>query len=295
MGLSSSPKSTSVSYSGSSNPQFVQPALNAASQVQGVYNANAGGLQGLTNLNNNTLVPQLLGQSTTAGHAANQGSGYYSDVLSGKYMNGNPFLDQILGQTREDIGNSVGGHFSQNGRYGSGANQGVMEKQMAAAENALRYQNYGDEMNRMGEAAQGAQQASTTDYAALLQALQQGAQMPYTGTESLANSLGALFNGGSDKSKSTGASPIWGAIGAAAGAAAAASDRRLKTNIVRIGDWDDKGDGLGKYRWNWKSDPNGKTEVGVIADEVKALRPHAYVPNFRGDGFDGVNYARLAA
>lgn len=295
MGLSSSPKSTSTSYSGSSNPQFVQPALNAANQVQGVYNANAGGLQGLTDLTRNSIIPQLAGQNTAAAGAANQGSGYYSDVLSGKYLNGNPYLDKILGQTREDIGNSVGGHFSANGRYGSGANQAIMEKQMANAENSLRYQNYGDEMNRMGSAAAGAQQASTTDLAGLLQAIQQGAQIPYTGTESLANSLGALFSGGSDKSKSTGPNPIWGAIGAAAGAAAAASDPRLKTNIVRIGDWDDRGDNLGKYEWNWKAAPQGEKVVGVLSTEVKELRPAAYVPNFRGDGFDGVNYALLAA
>jgi hypothetical protein len=70
------------------------------------------------------------------------------------------------------------------------------------------------------------------------------------------------------------------------------SDRRLKTNIKRIGDWDDKGDGLGKHEWNWKADPNGEKVRGVIADEVKALRPWAYVENFH-NGYAGVNYGAL--
>jgi hypothetical protein len=70
-----------------------------------------------------------------------------------------------------------------------------------------------------------------------------------------------------------------------------ASDRKLKTNIELIRR---DPDGLGWYRWNWKSDPTGEKATGVIADEVRELRPSAYVPNFRGDGYDGVNYAKLS-
>ena len=73
-----------------------------------------------------------------------------------------------------------------------------------------------------------------------------------------------------------------------------ASDERLKTNIVRIGDWDDRGDGLGKYQWNWKADPEGEKVTGVIASEVQKLRPQAYVPNYRGE-YAGVDYGKLAA
>jgi hypothetical protein len=69
------------------------------------------------------------------------------------------------------------------------------------------------------------------------------------------------------------------------------SDRRLKTNLERVGEYED---GLGIYEWNWKADPDGMRVRGVIADEVKALRPWAYVENFR-NGFDGVNYGALNA
>lgn len=71
-----------------------------------------------------------------------------------------------------------------------------------------------------------------------------------------------------------------------------ASDRRLKINIRRLGEWDNRGDGLGKYEWNWKAAPNGEKVVGVIADEVEKLRPHAFVPNFVGQ-YAGVNYGAL--
>jgi hypothetical protein len=69
------------------------------------------------------------------------------------------------------------------------------------------------------------------------------------------------------------------------------SDRRLKTNLERVGEYED---GLGIYEWNWKADPDGERFRGVIADEVKALRPWAFVENFR-NGFDGVNYGALNA
>jgi hypothetical protein len=32
---------------------------------------------------------------------------------------------------------------------------------------------------------------------------------------------------------------------------------------------------------------------GVMADEVKVLRPQAYIENYCGSGFDGVNYGAL--
>lgn len=286
------PKSKSVSYSGSSNPAFAPAALQAVGNVNQVYSKAQPGLDLLTERLNDSIIPGLQAKSGVSSGVARQGMGFHSDVLSGKYMNGNPWINAILAQTRENIGNSVGGHFSATGRYGSGANQAVMAKQMANAENALRYQNYGDEMNRMGQAASAGQQASLTDMASLLQALGQGAEMPYIGSNNLANSLGALFNGGTSTSTEKGQSPIWGAIGSGIGAAAAlASDRRLKTKIRLIRR---DPDGLGWYGWRWKADPYGKEEFGVIADEVAKIRPVAYVPNFRGDGFDGVNYAKLA-
>lgn len=72
--------------------------------------------------------------------------------------------------------------------------------------------------------------------------------------------------------------------------AVAYSDRRLKRNIVRIGEWDNRGDGLGRYTWDWVW---GGSDEGVLADEVKQLRPQAYIENYRDD-YAGVNYARLS-
>jgi hypothetical protein len=72
----------------------------------------------------------------------------------------------------------------------------------------------------------------------------------------------------------------------------AISDRRLKTNIKKVGE---ASDGLGLYEWNWRADPNGPTVRGVIADEVEKLRPWAFVKGFVGGVYDGVNYGALGS
>lgn len=61
------------------------------------------------------------------------------------------------------------------------------------------------------------------------------------------------------------------------------SDRRLKSDIRRVGTADN---GLPLYLYNI----DGRTELGAMADEVKAIRPDAVrtMPN----GFDAVDYAR---
>jgi hypothetical protein len=63
------------------------------------------------------------------------------------------------------------------------------------------------------------------------------------------------------------------------------SDRRLKTDIVLVGKLDN---GLGVYSYRYKS--GGPIQIGVMADEVREVRPDAVVrmPN----GFDAVDYAK---
>lgn len=61
------------------------------------------------------------------------------------------------------------------------------------------------------------------------------------------------------------------------------SDRRLKRNIERVGEY---ANGLGRYlyRYVW----SGEWFIGVMSDEVRKLKPHAVT---RGaDGYDRVNY-----
>ncbi len=70
------------------------------------------------------------------------------------------------------------------------------------------------------------------------------------------------------------------------------SDRRAKENIVRIGDHPI---GIGLYLFDYKSEfrdawGHGR-QLGVMADEVEAVRPHAV--SVHADGYRRVDYAML--
>lgn len=216
-------KSTSSGASGSGQAWAQPYAQSAVNQVQGVVNQNQPGLQQLTDLTRNQVVNPLLGKFQSSLGTAGQANGYNSDVLSGKYMGGNPYLAQMLGQANRDVTNNVNSQFEMSGRYGSDAHGYGLARGMADSENGLRYQNYSDEMNRMGQSATNATRDNTVDISSLLSSIGAGAQMPYTGVSNLANSLGALFSGGTEKSESTGAKPgLLDYLAQAAGNAAAA-------------------------------------------------------------------------
>ncbi len=67
------------------------------------------------------------------------------------------------------------------------------------------------------------------------------------------------------------------------------SDRRLKTDIEHVAN--DNGVDWHSYRYRW--DAPGVKRIGVMADEVRKVRPEAVVRH--PSGFDMVDYAALAA
>jgi hypothetical protein len=228
------------------------------------------------------------------------GQNYLNNVLSGQYLGqDNPYLNQMIGQTDQNVGNQVNAQFSAAGRTGGGANQYMLTKGLADAENGLRYQNYSNERQAQTQAAgllPALQTARFSGISPLLSAYQTAGQLPYYGANA-ESGIGSLF-GGFSNSTTHQNDGSGGALGDIASAAISVlpfipgiSDRRLKTNIRKVGE---AKDGLGIYDWNWKADPNGKTERGVIADEVEKLRPWAFVPNFIGE-YAGVNYGALGS
>jgi len=211
-------KSKSTSTTGSAQTWAQPLATAAANDVQSVYSANQPALQQLTDLTHNSVVNPLTAKFNASLGTSGLANNYYSDVLNGKYLGGNPYIGKLLDQSRRDVANDVNSQFELNGRYGSDAHGYGLARGMADAENNLLYQNYSDEMNRMGAAAGSANAANAGDVAALVSALGLNAQLPYTGSSNLANSLGALFNGGTATSTQTGPNPLWGALGAGLGA-----------------------------------------------------------------------------
>jgi hypothetical protein len=109
-----------------------------------------------------------------------------------------------------------------------------------------------------------------------------------TGLSNIGQNAGNTVVNAGQTSSSSGASPSTaGAIaGTIGGIASIFSDRRTKRDITHLHDFDD---GLGLYAFRYLDDP--VLRIGVMADEVQAIRPWAMGPKV--GGFDTVNYGAL--
>jgi hypothetical protein len=218
--------------------------------------------------------------------------GVVNDNLSGKNLNGNPYLEAIIDRTRENVTNGVNDQFGPAGRFGSGMHAKILGDELANAENNLRFQNYGVE--------RGYQQSAIGDAQNLMGGAQgmlnNAAELPWLGVGALNGNVRQASNGyGTQTTKQ---SNPWGpAFGQFLGSAASmASDPRLKTNIVQVGAF---GDGLGIYEWDYIDPPTPELapympagrQQGVMADEVALLRPNAL--GLVVSGYATVDYGAL--
>lgn len=120
------------------------------------------------------------------------------------------------------------------------------------------------------------------------QGLQAGSLLANAGQESTSHSEGQSTSNSTSSGKSGGGKGGLGGLLGAGASLVAASDRRLKMNIIKLYD---RKDGLGVYTYNYI---NGKGPYkGVMADEVEKIMPEALGPVI--DGYATVDYAKIGA
>ena len=220
--------------------------------------------------------------------------GLVNDTIGGKFLSGNPYLDAVLGRTRENVSDAVASEFMGAGRYGSGYNQAILARELADAENNARMQDYSRERAYQNDAIGQAQSLMGGSQGLLNNA----AELPWIGVGALNGNVRNASSGyGTTTTKQSGG--LLGSLmqlgGQLGGAAIMASDAALKTNIEKVGEYPD---GLGIYEWDYLpiegqiADfmPEGR-QRGVMADEVADLRPWALGPVI--DGYATVNYEVL--
>jgi hypothetical protein len=286
-------KKSSKSKTTTSLPSWAQPlATGAGNQILNTVSGNQGNLSQQAG-QIRSYLPQLGNMAFGQQPGLQAANGYAQDVLGGKYLDSNPYMDSMVHQGEQDAANQVNSSFSMAGRTGGGANQQALARGVMQAGDALRYGNYAQERQNQTAAAGLVPQLTQAQYAGImpyLAAQQTAGQLPYAGISNLGQ-IGGLYGGtGTTSSTQPGG---WGGqvLSAAAAALPFLSDRRLKKNIEKVGE---AKDGLGIYEYEYTFDPEATRYRGVMADEVKALRPEAYLPKFRGE-YDGVNYAALGS
>ena len=222
--------------------------------------------------------------------ALTSGFNYANDVLGGKYLGqGNPYMNSMIDQTRQNTGNAIDSKFSIAGRTGGGNHYERAAEGMANAENSLRYQDYSAERDRMaqqGGLLPGLMQSQYAGVMPWLAATETAGTLPLAGAGALSPIIGLAAGSGTSTTKQNNA---WGpAMMAAAAQAAGAyaggqSDPRLKENVEKVGDL---APGLGLYEWDYRQDmgvelPEGRFR-GVMADEIARVAPWMLGPKLHG-------------
>lgn len=297
MGLSKSKTTTTSGPSEFAKP-YITAGANAASDA---FNANKGPLADIASTVQGT-IPNLASR-LNAGSGLDQAKGYVSNLLS-QNPQSNPFLQQMLDKTAGDVTDRVQSSIGTRGLTGGSAHEQILARELANSENALRYQDYTTQQGRQDSAvgmAQGLAGADSSinngNLAALLQAAQSGSDLPFSASDHYTQQIAQLLgNSTTTTQKQSGGLGQMLLQAAASGAGAyAASDPRLKTNIERIGQFDD---GLGVYQFDYipmmgaiaAYMAEGR-QTGVMADEVASLRPWALGPEI--DGYATVDYLKL--
>lgn len=267
---------------------YITPAANA---VQSAYQGNAGNIQNISNQLTGQLG-SMIGKAFTPSASLTAAQGNVQSVLGGDYLNGNQYLDGVVNQTANDVQDRINSIFGSAGRTGGDQHVQVLGRELANAENNVRYQNYSQErQNQM--AALGLvpslEQAQYAGIAPTLAVAQTASGLPQQAAQSYAGSIGSLLGQYNTQTQSSSPS-IYDAgkniLGTGLQIASIFSDRRLKVNIERVGEMED---GLGVYEYDYVW--GGDRQRGVMADEVAQLRPWALGPTV--EGYATVNYGAL--
>lgn len=114
-----------------------------------------------------------------------------NDTLSGKYLEGNPYLQKMLDLTRADTTSAVNSQFEGAGRYGSGMYAKILTQEIANAEDRARYANYqAERQNQVGAVgqAQGLMGGSQS-------LINNAAELPWIGVSALNGNVRQASNG----------------------------------------------------------------------------------------------------
>jgi hypothetical protein len=257
-----------------------QPIINAVNTASGIVSGNQGNLDSLAGDIRGQL-PGLQQMAFGPNPALQVGMDYAQDVLGGQYLGqGNPHMQGMLDQTRESVGNQYNSTFSSAGRTGSFGHREALAKGLGQAENTLRYGDYANERNAMGQMAGMLPALSQAQYAGVmpwLAANETAGRLPYAGVGALSPIIGLAQGTGTSTTKENVAwGPAMMAAAAQAAASAGQSDPRLKENVEKVGEI---APGLGLYEWDYRKDmgfelPEGRFR-GVMADEVAEVAPWA--------------------
>lgn len=175
--------------------KYAQPYItNAANTLQTAVAGNQGNIDAISGQMQG-LLPGLasrIGNDPLAGQA----KAYANDVLGGRYLGANPYLDGMVNEARAGAFDTVNAGFGRSGMAGGTTHMQSLGRGLGQAELGLRYNDYAGERARMDGMANSAGQISIADLAALpsyLGLADSAATVPLTNAQALASGMGGLM------------------------------------------------------------------------------------------------------
>ena len=278
MGISSSSSKTT--------PVYDKQVLGAADTLTGAYNTQAPKIAAVSDQVTG-MLPGLMSRFQNGDPALNATRDYITSTLSGNPQH-NPYLDQMIGQTNNDVANTTAAHLGTRGLTGGTVMQDILSRNLAQNETGLRYTDYANAQQQRAQAAgmgAGASAAQSGLISPVLDAAQ-AAMLPMQAASGYAGGINGLLGQYTNNRTSNpwGPSLLQG-IGTI-GAGFAMSDVNAKTDITRIGQTDA---GLPLYSFRYHGDPTFR--IGPMAQEVEVMQPHAMGPDV--GGFKTVYYGEV--
>ena len=93
-----------------------------------------------------------------------QAEGFGQDVMSGKYLNSDPYSDAVFQNIQSKVMPAVNSNFMSSGRYGSDLHADSMTRALTESYAPYASQNYQQGLDRMGQAASMAPTFAANDY-----------------------------------------------------------------------------------------------------------------------------------
>lgn len=205
----------------STKPIYKAEIGAAASALSSDYNANKQGTADIANSITSRL-PDLANKAFGPSSLLTSAQGYAQDTIGGKYLQNNPYVDQMAGNARSAAADDVQSYFGKLGRTGSGANMESFARGVNEADLNFRGGIYNQERGMQQQAAGMAPALNAADYDGIgtyLQAAGVGAELPYLASQKYAQGVGGLLGG---YTKSTQTSPLGLPLIGAAGSIASA-------------------------------------------------------------------------
>lgn len=145
-----------MGLSGGSKKQTNKPVYSAeitgaAGDITNAYRTQQPKITGITDQLAG-LVPGLVNQYTNGDPNVNAAKGYNADVLAGKYLGNNPYIDDIVNQSQTDARNQTAAALGTRGLTGGSAFGDIISRNVTNAGNTLRFNDYNTERTRMDNA-----------------------------------------------------------------------------------------------------------------------------------------------